>query len=441
MPQSLWDKSIKIKKFDSLSEDAKTDILIIGGGMCGILCAYFLQREGADYMLVEKGRIGEGNTQNTTAKITSQHGLIYSRLIRSFGKEKAALYLDANQRAIEEYRKLAQNINCDFEEKTSGVYSCEDPQAIQQEMQALESLGFKAEFTERLPLPAKINIKGAVLFPKQAQFHPMKFLAGIAEDLNIYEHTFVHRVDDHTAYTDKGKITAGKIIIATHFPFLNKRGSYFLKLYQNRSYVIALEHAADVNGMYIDAAKGGLSFRNYGNLLLLGGGGGRTGTKHGNWHMLREFAASSYPDAKELYSWAAQDCMSLDGIPYIGNYSMHTPDLYTASGFNKWGMSSSMTAALLLRDLVLGRENGYRELFSPSRNILKPQLFLNGLEAAKNLLTPSLKRCPHMGCALKWNPLEHTWDCPCHGSRFEKDGALIENPAVRDASSLRTAEK
>ena len=437
MPQSVWDDSTTIKKFDSLPGDTKTDILIIGGGLCGILCAWFLHREGADYMLVEKGRIGEGNTQNTTAKITSQHGLIYSRLLHSLGRERAALYLDANQKAIEEYRKLAGNIDCDFEEKTAGVYSCDDPKAIAQELRALEALGFAAKYAERLPLPEEIKLKAAVLFPKQAQFHPLKFLAGAAENLNIHENTFVHGVDWHTAYTDKGKITAGKIIVATHFPFLNKRGSYFLKLYQNRSYAVALEHAGDVNGMYIDAAKGGLSFRNYGSLLLLGGGGGRTGTRHGGWRMLREFATSAYPGARELYSWAAQDCMSLDGMPYIGNYSLHTPDLYTASGFNKWGMTSSMAAALLLRDLVLGRENIYRELFSPSRSMLKPQLFLNGLEASKNLLTPTLKRCPHMGCALKWNPLEHTWDCPCHGSRFEGDGKLMENPAVRDASSLK----
>lgn len=437
MPQSLWDDSVTVKSFDSLRGDAKTDILIIGGGICGVLCAYFLQQEGADYMLVEKGRIGEGNTQNTTAKITSQHGLIYGRLLRSLGKEKAALYLEANQKAIEEYRRLAREIDCDFEEKKSGVYSCTDPREIEQEMQALETLGIRAEFAERLPLPEEIKIKGAVLFPGQAQFHPMKLLAGISENLNIYEHTFVQKIEGHTAYTENGKITAGKIIVATHYPLLNKRGCYFLKLYQNRSYVIALEHAADVHGMYIDAAKGGLSFRNYGSLLLLGGGGGRTGTKHGGWAMLRDFAASAYPGAEERYAWAAQDCMSLDGVPYIGSYSPHTPDLYAASGFNKWGMTSSMAAALVLRDLVLGKENQYRELYSPSRSILKPQLLLNGLESAKNLLTPTLKRCPHMGCALKWNPQERTWDCPCHGSRFEKDGNLLENPAVRDAASLQ----
>lgn len=434
MFQSLWHATAKVPNHKTLQHNAKTDYLIIGGGICGVLCAYFLQQEGVDYMLVEGNRVGGGNTGNTTAKITSQHGLIYDHLLQSIGKEKTALYLEAHQKALEQYRELAKTIDCDFEEKYAGVYSCESQQAIEREIDALRSIGFAAEYAEQLPLP--FSIKGAVLFPKQAQFHPLKFLSKISESLNIYEHTFVQKIDGHSVYTDSGIITAGKIIIATHFPFLNKRGSYFLKLYQSRSYAVALNNAADVNGIYIDADKKGLSFRNYGNLLILGDGGGRTGKQHENWKMLRDFAASAYPEAKEIYHWAAQDCISLDGVSYIGNYSRNTPDLYVASGFNKWGMTSSMAAAMILRDLVLGRENIYKELFSPSRNILKPHLFLNAMEATGNLLFPSLKRCPHMGCALKWNPQEHTWDCPCHGSRFKEDGKLIDNPAVKDANLL-----
>lgn len=434
MTRSLWHDTVTLQKYKTLPHDAKTDCLIIGGGICGILCAYFLHQEGADYMLVEGNRIGGGNTGNTTAKITSQHGLIYDRLLRSIGKEQTSLYLKAHQDALNQYRKLAKTIDCDFEEKNAGVYSREDYHGIEQELNALQSLGFPAKYTDELPLP--FPIRGAVLFPKQAQFHPLKFLAGISEHLHIYEHTFAQKIDGHTVYTNRGKITAGKIIVATHFPFLNKRGSYFLKLYQSRSYVIALDNAANVNGMYIDADKKGLSFRNYGDLLILGDGGGRTGKQHDNWQKLRNFAASAYPDAKEVYHWAAQDCMSLDDIPYIGNYSSHTPDLYVASGFHKWGMTASMTAAMLLRDLTLGRDNICKDLFSPSRTILKPQLFLNVAKSTGNLLFPSIKRCPHMGCALKWNPQEHTWDCPCHGSRFEEDGKLIDAPAVKDAHIL-----
>lgn len=232
--------------------------------------------------------------------------------------------------------------------------------------------------------------------------------------------------------TEHGTITADKIIVATHFPFLNKHGSYFLKMYQSRSYVMAFEQAPQVDGMYVDEAQKGLSFRNYKDLLLIGGGDHRTGKQGGNWKELAEFAGKYYPGAKETYRWAAQDCMTLDGVPYIGHYSGHTPELYVATGFHKWGMTSSMVSAGILADLVLGKENPCADIFSPSRSMLHPQLIANAFEAVMNLLTPTGKRCPHMGCALKWNPQEHSWDCPCHGSRFTEDGKLINNPATGD---------
>jgi hypothetical protein len=176
-----------------------------------------------------------------------------------------------------------------------------------------------------------------------------------------------------------------------------------------------------------------MSFRNYENLLLIGGGGHRTGKDGGAWAEIESFAQKYYPRARLTNQWAAQDCMSLDGIPYIGRYSRNTPEMFVATGFNKWGITSSMVAAKILCDMVMERKNDYAEVFSPQRSIIKPQLLINGLEATKNLLTPSTKRCPHLGCALKWNKAEHTWDCPCHGSRFEENGKLIDNPATGDA--------
>ena len=181
--------------------------------------------------------------------------------------------------------------------------------------------------------------------------------------------------------------------------------------------------------MYVDDAQCGLSFRNYKDLLLIGGGDHRTGKKGGNWQELRDFAKQYYSCAVERDNWATQDCMTLDGVPYIGVYSKGLPNCYVATGFNKWGMTSSMVAAMLLKDLILDKDNPYTEVFNPSRNMLKPQLFINGCEAVGNLLTLSKKRCPHMGCALKWNACEHTWDCPCHGSRFDIDGKVLDNPA------------
>lgn len=427
---SIWKSSAELVQFPALKKDVKTEVLIIGGGIAGLLTAYMLHQEGVPYILVEKDRIGGGVTQNTTAKITFQHGLIYQKLIKSFGVDGARIYLEANQKAFKQFYELCRKVDCGYEQKDNFVYSVNDHEKIEKELEALQKIGFSAEFCNNLPLP--FSIAGAVKFPNQAQFHPLRFLAFVARELHIYENTFVREMIGNIAKTDDAEIQAEKVVVATHFPFLNKHGSYFLKLYQHRSYVLALEGAANVDGMYVDESNTGLSFRNYQQYLLLGGGGHRTGAKGGNWAELRRFAKVHYPDVKESFCWATQDCMSLDGIPYIGQYSKTTPNLYVASGFNKWGMTGAMTAAMILSDIIVGKQNDYRDVFDPSRGILKPQLFVNGFEAVKNLLTFSKKRCPHLGCTLKWNAVEHSWDCPCHGSRFTKDGKLLNNPANGD---------
>lgn len=426
--ESLWAQAA-MPQLPQLKGDTDTDILIIGGGIAGVLTAYFLQQSGVDYLLVEKDRICRGVTQNTTAKITAQHGLLYHKLLRDRGIEIAQKYLQANQWALDTYARLCEQIDCDFERRDNYVYS-DDRRKLDEEMCALQRIGYPAGLRETLPLP--IQTAGAVKFPQQAQFHPLKFLAKIAEGLHIYENTAVREMIGNTAVTNGGRIRAKKVIVTTHFPFLNKHGSYFLKLYQHRSYVIALEGAQHVDGMYVDESQTGLSFRSYGDLLLLGGGSHRTGKKGGDWQELRVFAGIHYPQVRELACWATQDCMSLDSVPYIGQYSRSTPHLYVAGGFNKWGMSSAMVAAQLLCDLVQEKKNDWVEVFNPSRSILKPQLFINGWESTVNLLTPAKKRCPHLGCALHWNEAEHTWDCACHGSRFSQEGKVLNNPANGD---------
>ncbi len=431
---SIWTQTAQLPDFAPLRSDLNTDVLVIGGGLAGVLCAYKLTRAGVDCALVEADRIGGGNTKNTTAKITSQHGLIYDKLIREFGVERSRLYLEANQKALEEYRVLCQGMDCGFEEEDAFVYSLDKRWKLERELRALDRLGFSAEFVEQIPLP--LPAAGAVKFPRQAQFHPLKFLAAISKDLRIFEHTKVLELGPGKAVTNGGTVSADRIIVATHFPLLNKHGGYFLKLYQHRSYVLALDNAPDVHGMYLDENEKGLSFRNCGGLLLLGGGSHRTGKKGGGWQELERFVRRHYPNAREKARWAAQDCMTLDGVPYIGPYSKGSSRLYVATGFNKWGMTSSMAAADVLTDLVLGRKNPYAELFSPSRTVLRFQLAANALESALGLLTPTAPRCPHMGCALKYNAAEHSWDCPCHGSRFGEDGSLIDNPATDDKYDL-----
>lgn len=427
---SMWSDTAVLPEYGRLEGNVRTDVLVIGGGMAGILCAYFLRQAGVRCVLAEADRLYGGVTKNTTAKLTSQHGLVYDGLLRRFGAEKAGMYLHANEAALARYRAMCRKIDCGFEEKDAFVYSLDDREKIEKELVALEKLGFHADFTDKLPLP--FAVAGAVRFERQAQFDPLRFAAAVAKGLEAYEHTPVRRLDGTSAVTDHGTIRAQKIIVATHFPFLNRHGSYFLKLYQHRSYVLALESAASLGGMYVDEAEDGLSFRNARGLLLLVGGGHRTGKQGGAWRELEAFAGRHYPRAHVRYRWAAQDCMTLDGAPYIGPYSARTENLYVATGFNKWGMTSAMAAAMLLTEMVQGKKPDDAAVFSPSRSILRPQLALNALEAAASLLTPSAKRCPHMGCALKWNPQEHSWDCPCHGSRFTQEGRLIENPAMRD---------
>lgn len=428
--QAVWRSNITLPHFPSLQTNIKTDVLIIGGGITGILCAWILDRTGVRYTLVESEEICSGITQHTTAKITAQHGLIYHKLIQKFGLEKAKLYFEANHTALEQYFKLCKTIPCDFEEKDAIVYSLHNRKKIEQEKQALDKIGFSTDFMDKLPLP--FPVAGAIKFKHQAQFHPLKFLSAIVQNLNIYEHTCVLKLKKGVAHTKHADITANHIIVATHFPFINKHGSYFLKMYQHRSYVIALEDAPNINGMYIDEAKQGLSFRNYKNFLLIGGGSHRTGKQGGNWEELHRFATRYYPNLNKKYYWATQDCMTLDGIPYIGLYSKNTPNLYVATGFQKWGMTSAMISAMILSDSIIGKKNPYAAIFSPSRTMLHPQLAINTFEAICNLMTISKKRCPHMGCALKWNPQEHSFDCPCHGSRFTDSGKQIDNPATKD---------
>ena len=427
--KALWNENIKRPAFPRLEYDLKTDVLIIGGGLTGLLCAHKLKGAGVDCTLIEANRIGGGASGHTTAKITAQHGMIYADLLKRFGPERAQMALRANLEAVEQYREMAKTVDCDFEEQDSFIYSA-DPLKLERELDALRRLGYRAELALRLPVP--VEAAGAVKFPRQGQFHPLKFIAAIAKDLPIYEQTAARGYDGQDIVTDRGSIRAKKVIVATHFPIFNKHGWYPITLYQHRSYVLALSGAKPPGGMYMGDQATDLSFRRYGDLLLLGGGAHRTGKRGGGWQELSDFANAHFPGAKEQYRWAAQDCMTLDDLPYIGRYAKGKEDLYVATGFNKWGMTSAMVAADILAASVLGKAHHYAPAFAPDRSILRPQLAVNTLETTWNLLTPTAPRCPHLGCALKWNKQEHSWDCPCHGSRFDEKGTLLDGPSTDD---------
>jgi len=427
---SIWDNGVQMPQFSPLDGDTHTDVLVIGGGLAGLLCAWNLARAGLDCTLIEQGRIMGGVSGRTTAKLTAQHGLVYGKLLKRFGPEKAKLYWQANEDALAAYRTLAEEADFDFEPQNNYIYSTDGTEKLEAEMAAYQMLGIPARWEDSLELPFPVT--GALCYKNQAQFHPLKLAAHVAKGLKIYENTKALAFMGNRVQTSGGTVTAEKIIVATHFPLLNKHGAYFLKLYQQRSYVIALENAPQVDGMYLDCGDNGLSVRNAGPWLLLGGGGHRTGKRGRGWDLPEKAAQWYYPGAKTVARWATQDCMTLDEMPYIGRYSKATPDLYVVTGFQKWGMSTAMAAAMILTDQIRGVENPYTALFDPSRSILHKQLLYNGVETTVNLLRPTTPRCPHLGCALHWNKAERSWDCSCHGSRFDERGRVLNNPATDD---------
>lgn len=442
--ESIWSREIKFAKRESLQGDTEIDTAVIGGGLAGILIAYYLQQRGVPVIVLEANRVGSGQTKNTTAKITCQHALIYDKLIRSFGREQAAQYARANQAAVEAYRELIRkkHIGCHLEAVPAYLYSQVSEEALKREAAAARQLGIAVRYTRKTTLP--FSVKGAVRFEDQAQFHPLEFLKAIAGEVTVYEHTSVQKVTDHTLETNRGMIRAKHIVFACHYPFVNFPGMYFVRMHQERSYVLALRQAGQMDGVYLGIDPGGVSFRNTGELLLLGGEGRRTGAKYSRnpyaalWQKGRQW----YPDCTAVARWSAQDCMTMDGVPYIGRYADTKPDWYVATGFNKWGMTSAMVSAMVITDQICGMKNENEEVFSPRRFHLQASALnlasdmgqsMKGL--AKGAFSTAAPRCPHLGCQLAWNPAECSWDCPCHGSRFDHAGRLISGPAQEDISA------
>lgn len=456
---SIWMEGIEIRKRGPLPGDMEVPVAVIGAGLAGILTAYYLRQEGIRAVVLEADRIGSGQTKNTTAKITSQHNLVYSWLIRTFGYRMAGHYASANEAAIEEYEKLGQDkgIDCGFCRCPAYLYSRIETESLKREAEAAEALGIKASFGTECELP--FPVAGVTRFERQARFHPLKFLAGMAEEVEVYEQTKVLKVESGRVETARGVVTAEHIVFTAHYPFINVPGYYFARMHQERSYVIALEGAERPEGMYLGVDRGGLSFRSCGDLLLLGGGGHRTGVNQGNqagmgcrYGMLRSRAQEIYPECSEVSRWSAQDCMTLDGLPYIGRFSKRRSNWYVATGFGKWGMTSAMVAARILTALISGRDCPEADIFSPSRRVTVQAvkgLFVHGAYTVKGLTKHLLPigngrivpNCPHMGCRLEWNPEEESYDCPCHGSRFDKEGHLIDGPAQTDCKKQEGNEK
>ncbi|MDV4151506.1 FAD-dependent oxidoreductase [Clostridium sp. AL.422] len=474
--KSIWAENYKISKKEHKLDIQEADVVIIGGGIAGILTAYMLKEKNINAVILERNKVLKGNTINTTAKITIQHNIIYDKLIKEFGKENAKRYFLANQLALENYQQIISknNIDCDFEVADAYIYTLDSPQKIEKEYEAAISIGIDAELVDSIELP--FEIAKAVKFKNQANFNPIKFLNYIAKDLTIYENTTAIEIKDDVVVTDRGEIKAKSIVVATHFPIINTPGYYFLRMHQEREYVMALKNAQFLNGMYIDEKDGGYSFRRYKDYLILGGAAGRTGSNEdgGSYNKLRDLAKKLYPDSIEEYHWSAQDCITSDGIPFIGVYSKEMPNVYVATGFNKWGMTSSMVSAIIISGLISGETYDFNEIFSPSRFDMTASiknLVKDGFETTYNFIAEKIRipmeiienikngesgvviyegrkvgvyknsegriytvsnKCPHLGCELKWNADDLSWDCPCHGSRFDYNGNFLESPAIKD---------
>ena len=405
---SLWLSENKNDKFESLSNNIETDVCIIGAGIFGMTCGYYLSKSGLKVTIVEKDEIGRKTTGHTTAKITSQHGLFYTYLVDTYGESFAKDYLSANQDAIENIKNIIDNekINCDFERQSSFVFTTNPSEVsqIKKEVDVLNSLGFPANFVTKTGLP--FEIAGAVQFQNQAQFNPIKYLNGLANSITknhgeIYTSTTVYDVkhsdDMFYTFTPNGVISSKYVILASHYPFINFPGIYFFKMYQSSSYVIGIDTKKTLNnGMYITASSPTYSFRtaNYNGrkILLIGGSGHKTGHKTGTplsyedtYGALENYAKQLYPNCEILFRWDTRDCITLDKIPYIGRFSNTMDNIYVGTGFNKWGMTSSNVAANIVCDMILGRKNEYAYVFDSTR--VHP---IKNRTEIKNMITESV---------------------------------------------------
>ena len=491
---SFWMEGVPGTSFGALPGDLETDVAVVGGGIVGITTAVLLKQAGYAVALIEGDRICRGVTGRTTAKVTALHRLIYHRLIDRFGSRQARQYADANQAAIEKIASFVErySISCDFARRPAYTYaeSEEARDLVTAEADAAKSLGLPATFTEDVPLP--VGAHGAVVLENQAQFHPLKYLLHLAslipgDGSRIFEQTRALKVNDDEdlcrVRTGQGTVTARSVVLATHYPFYDGPGFYYSRMYPSRSYALGIRIDEPFpDGMFINAEGTAHSWRSQpagdgGDLVIVGGMEHRTGEDvdtREHYRSLEAYARSVYPVRSVDYRWSAQDYITIDGVPYIGPLAAGHENVSIATGFGKWGMTNGTVAATILADLIRGRANPWAEVYAPDR--FKPaasvRTFLShNIEVAGKYLGGAISRpagdlteirpgegrvlmlegkkagvsrdregrvravnptCTHRGCVVAWNSAEETWDCPCHGSRFDAGGTVIHGPAVKD---------
>lgn len=487
--EPYWLTSINRTEYQKLDKDIDVDVAIIGGGLVGITSAYLLKNKGLKVAVLEANKIANGTTGHTTAKLTSQHSLIYSKLISKFGEEKARQYAEANEASIHFIEKLSKekNIDYDFCWRPAHVYTRSDQYVskIEDEVKAASKLGLKASLQNNIGLP--FDIKAAIKFEDQAQFHPLKYLLSIAKEIpgdgsDIFQFTKIVDVEEGDRCTvitsDGNKVTASNLIIASHFPCYDGLGLYFARIYIEKSYVLGVKIKEDFpKGTYINAEDPSRSLRSQkygdGEIILVGGERHQTGSHRDtnvHYENLYKFAKETFDVQGILYRWSTQDCMTVDGVPYVGHLTSKTPNIYVATGFGKWGMTNGIASARILTDLITKGESPWEAVYNPSRFDVAAsgaKLVSVNLQVAETLISGKIasapkdidivngeakiidiggnkigayrdekgklhmvdRTCTHLGCELVWNDAEKTWDCPCHGSRFSYDGENIEGPA------------
>lgn len=499
MEKSLWIVDSKETNYPILEKDETADVCVIGGGIVGAVTAYLLIQKGLNVIVLEKSKICMGVTANSTAKLTSQHGLFYKYLENEYGLNFAKSYLESNEQGIQLAEEIVkkENIDCDFEKKDAYVFATNisELEKIKQEIEVLEKIGFNAEYIENIDIPAE-NVIGSIKFKNQAQFNARKYTIQLFERISkkgakIFENSKVEKIEKigekYSIKSGKNRVTAKKVVIATHYPIKNFPGIYFSKMYQDKTYAIAVdtgkkENENIIEGMYIQSSEPIISFRtakyNGKNLLIVAGSGHKTGQTNikmeDNFINLENYIKKYYPDAKVMFKWSTEDCVTLDKIPYIGKFSNLLPNMYVATGFKKWGMSTAHVAGKIISDLILKKESKYANMYTATRlepirnikefgNILKEStnsLFFNKMKSA-NTMYDDIKLgdggvvdlngkkvgiykrddgevfavkpyCGHLGCLVSWNNLEKTWDCPCHGSRYDYMGNIITEPTVNN---------
>jgi glycine/D-amino acid oxidase-like deaminating enzyme len=446
--RSLWFEGMDRERRPALDRDIGVDVAVVGGGLVGLTTALLLEREGMDVAVLEMRRTGAGATGYTTAKLSSLHGLTYTKLARGIGRDLARTYGEANEAGIARVFELADElgIECDLRRKPNYSYAedASDVDEVREEAALARELGLPASFTKELDLP--FPVAGAVRFDDQAEFHPVKYLEGLAGALSgpVFEGTRVTGLGSGGKLSTAvgPRVTARNVVVATHLSFLD-RGLYFARCHPERSYVVAGHVQEPPAAMYLSTESPAHSIRAHGDWLLVGGESHKTGQADARerYERLSAWARERFGLEPEL-RWATQDQMPVDGVPYVGRHDPLSPNVWVATGFKKWGLAMGTAAAELLAAQIAGRDHPWTALFDPNRvrvragapTFAKENANVAYHFAADRVLKHGNPRCTHLGCLLDWNAAEETWDCPCHGSRFAANGEVIEGPAVRPLS-------